>query len=218
MAPGGHTQTTLAVQGLAFAPAELGPQLAVAYADGFVRCFQASSLLAPTTWELHNLFQVGSGRAATSLSWRQPEPNVLPLLLVGTATAGAQIWMYQERLMSWTQAATLGSLQDYEGNPVADVAWAPAVGRPCDIAAVAAGPVVLLWQVQGVADAPQYHQLARLQHAASVSRLEWHLLSSWLAVSTEKGEVCMWRPDLSGEWLLLSRIVGTECTLSRVLC
>lgn len=31
-------QATLAVQDVAFAPAELGPLLAVAYADGFVRC------------------------------------------------------------------------------------------------------------------------------------------------------------------------------------
>ncbi len=100
-------------------------------------------------------------------------------------------------------------MQDYEGLPVAHVAWAPAVGRPCDIAAVAAGPIVLLWEVQGVADAPYCHQLARLQHAASVWQLEWHVLGSWLAVSTEKGEMCMWRPDLSGEWLLLSRIVGS---------
>jgi WD40 repeat protein len=31
-------EATLAVQDVAFAPAELGPLLAVAYADGFVRC------------------------------------------------------------------------------------------------------------------------------------------------------------------------------------
>jgi hypothetical protein len=46
-----------------------------------------------------------------SLSWRQPDPSVPLLLLVGTASVGAQVWMYQERLMSWTQVATLRSLQ-----------------------------------------------------------------------------------------------------------
>lgn len=56
--------------------------------------------------------------------------------------------------------------------------------------------------------APQMEQLARLQHSAAVWQVEWNLLGSWLAASTEGGEVCMWRPDLSGEWLLLNRIVG----------
>lgn len=51
-------------------------------------------------------------------------------------------------------------------------------------------------------------QLARLQHAAGVWQIEWNMLGSWLAASTEGGEVCMWRPDLAGEWLLLNRISG----------
>ncbi len=36
---------------------------------------------------------------------------------------------------------------------MADVAWAPTLGRPYDIAAVAAGPTVLLWRLGGAADA-----------------------------------------------------------------
>lgn len=35
---------------------------------------------------------------------------------------------------------------------MADVAWAPTLGRPYDIAAVAAGPTVLLWRLSGAAD------------------------------------------------------------------
>jgi hypothetical protein len=90
------------------------------------------------------------------------------------------------------------------------VAWAPTLGRPYDIAAVAAGPAVLLWKLTGAADSLQVEQLARLQHAADVWQVEWNLLGSWLAASTEGGEVLMWRPDLSGEWLLLNRIVGEQ--------
>lgn len=52
-----------------------------------------------------------SGGAATALSWRQPAPGLPPLLLVGTAQAGAQIWFYQQQLMRWELAATLGSVQ-----------------------------------------------------------------------------------------------------------
>ena len=90
------------------------------------------------------------------------------------------------------------------------MAWAPTLGRPYDIAAVAAGPAVLLWKLTGAADSLQVEQLARLQHAADVWQVEWNLLGSWLAASTEGGEVLMWRPDLSGEWLLLNRIAGEQ--------
>ena len=45
--------------------------------------------------------------------------------------------------------------QDYDGKPVADVAWAPTLGRPYDIVAVAAGPTVLLWRLTGAADSLQ---------------------------------------------------------------
>ena len=46
--------------------------------------------------------------------------------------------------------------------------------------------------------------------AADVWQVEWNLLGSWLAASTEGGEVLMWRPDLSGEWLLLNRLFGEQ--------
>ncbi len=73
-------------------------------------------MLAATSWELQNYFRVGSsasssGGAATALSWRQPAPGMPPLLLVGTAQLGAQIWMYQQQFMRWERAATLGSAQ-----------------------------------------------------------------------------------------------------------
>lgn len=57
---------------------------------------------------------------------------------------------------------------------------------------------------------PQVEQLTRLQHAAEVWQVEWNLLGSWLAASTDAGDVCLWRPDLGGEWLLLNRVVGEQ--------
>lgn len=84
------------------------------------------------------------------------------------------------------------------------------MGRPNDVIAVAAGPTVLLWKLEGPADVLRVDRLARLQHSAGVWRLEWNVLGNWLAASTEAGDVCLWRPDLSGEWLLLSRVVGKK--------
>lgn len=200
---------SLGVQGLAFAPPELGPLLAAAYADGAVRFYEATDVLAASGWELQNHFRLGgSTGAATAISWRPAAPGVPPLLLVGTALGFAQVWVYRRQLMRWEHAATLGGPQEAGGRPVADVAWAPTLGRPYDIAAVAAGPAVLLWRLTGAADSLQVEQLARLQHLADVWQLEWNLLGSWLAASTDAGEICMWRPDLGGEWLLLNKVVG----------
>ena len=84
------------------------------------RLYGASDLLAAASWELHNQFRVassgsssssGGGGAATALSWRQPAPGLPPLLVAGTAQAGAQIWFYQQQLMRWELATTLGSPQ-----------------------------------------------------------------------------------------------------------
>ena len=91
---------------------------------------------------------------------------------------------------------------------MADVAWAPPMGRPHDLVAVAAGPAVLLWRLQNAGDGLQGVQVAALQHAAGVRQVEWNMLGSWLAASTEGCEVCLWRPDLSGEWLLLSKVAS----------
>jgi hypothetical protein len=84
-------------------------------------------VLAAASWELQNHFRIASsgsgGGAATALSWRQPAPGLPPLLLVGTAQAGAQIWAYQQQFMRWEQAASLGSPQvcahaaAYDGTP-----------------------------------------------------------------------------------------------------
>ncbi|PSC70623.1 Nucleoporin seh1-A [Micractinium conductrix] len=201
----------LGVQDLAFAPPELGPLVAAAYADGAVRFFEASAVLAADSWELQNYFRLGrAAGAATALSWRQPAPGLPPLLVVGTAAAGAQVWAYRRQLMRWEQEATLGGPTEAGGRSVADVAWAPTLGRPYDIVAVAAGPAVTLWRVMGAADSLEVEQLTRLQHAAEVWQVEWNLLGSWLAASTDAGDVCLWRPDLGGEWLLLNRVVGEQ--------
>ena len=73
------------------------------------RFFEASAVLAADSWELQNYFRLGrAAGAATALSWRQPAPGLPPLLVVGTAAAGAQVWAYRRQLMRWEQEATLG--------------------------------------------------------------------------------------------------------------
>jgi WD40 repeat protein len=195
---------------VAFAPREMGPVVAAAYADGFVRLFEASAPLDAPSWDLHSELRAGEGgRACTSVSWRGHDPALPPLLAAGTAGGGVQVWMFRRSLLRWERAAQLGSAaDDYQGCPVAAVAWAPTLGRPAELVAAAAGTRVVLWALRGAADALEAERVAVLEHEHGVWQLGWNLLGSWLAASTEGGEVCMWRPDLSGEWLLLNKIQG----------
>lgn len=79
--------SSLSVQALAFAPPELGPLLAAAYADGHVRFYAADAPLAAKAWRLEaDLRACPGGGACTSLSWREHSPGLPPLLAVGTAT------------------------------------------------------------------------------------------------------------------------------------
>ena len=47
-----------------------------------------------------------------------------------------------------------------------------------------------------------------MQHDHGVWKVEWNVFGNWLTTSTEGGEVCMWRPDLGGEWRLLNKVLG----------
>jgi WD40 repeat protein len=196
------------VTALAFAPRELGALVAAAYADGAVRLFEAAAPLGATRWDLHSALRLApEARGATSLAWRGHDAALPPMLAVGSVGGGALVWALRRGTMRWELVGALGDARaDYGGAPVAAVAWAPAAGRPRELLAAAAGGRVVLWALRGAADAPEAERVAVLEHGAPVWQLAWNWLGSWLAASTEAGEVCLWRPDLAGEWRLLNRV------------
>jgi WD40 repeat protein len=132
-----------------------------------------------------------------------------PMLVLGTATEGASIWMLQESIMKWKKVADLHDKTDKDSSKVVAVDWAPRLGRPHELIAVAySNNRVALWSVKGRSDAPQIDKVAALDHEASVWQVKWNMFGNWLATSCDNGEVCMWRPDFSGEWLLLNKVVA----------
>ena len=198
-----------------FAPRQMGPIAAVAFADGSVRTFIANSPLNATTWDPHSLLQLNhTSGACTSLSWREYDPILPPLLVVGTSAGTAEVWTFQEQFLRWEKATQLNSSADNNGAstenkaPVSAVAWAPRLGRPFELIAVAAGQFVTLWSLVGAVDSLQVERVAVLEHESDVWQLGWNMMGTWLAASTEGGEVCLWRPDLSGEWQLFNKIIG----------
>jgi protein transport protein SEC13 len=74
--------------------------------------------------------------------------------------------------------------------------------------AVAAGTRVVLWALTGSTAGMAVERVATLDHEDAVWQVGWNTLGNWLAASTEGGAVCMWRPDLTGEWGLVNSIMG----------
>ena len=198
-----------------FAPRQMGPIVSIAFADGSVKLFIAQSPLNALSWDPHSEFQLDrEAKACTTISWREFDPVLPPLLAIGSGAGSAEIWMFREELLRWEKVQKLNLSQDstIDGTNqrgISAVAWAPRLGRPCDLIAVASGPRVILWSLTGAVDALEVERIAVLDHEHDVWQLGWNMLGNWLAASTEGGEVCMWRPDLSGEWLLLNKITSS---------
>lgn len=220
-----------------FAPRHMGPLVALSFADGYVRTFVASAPLNAASWNLHSEFLVNeTGASCTCLTWKDPsssdtlsnaisktsievgEPKsspthrvLPPLLAVGTSAGTAHVLMFHQAFMRWYHVADLEDGNDGDeharNKEVSAIAWAPTLGRPIDIIAVATGTRVVLWSLGGDADSPTVKRLTVLDHGDEVWQLEWNMTGTWLAASTEAGEVCMWRPDLAGEWVQWNKIV-----------
>jgi WD40 repeat protein len=194
----------------------MGPIVSIAFSDGSVKLYIAASPLNAVSWDPHSEFQLHrEAKACTCVSWRELDPTLPPLLAVGSSGEGyGEIWMFREQLLRWEQVQQLklphdsNSMDDTDGNAITAVAWAPRLGRPYDLVAIAAGRRVTLWSLFGAVDALEIERIASLDHDHDVWQLGWNMLGNWLAASTEGGEVCMWRPDLAGEWLLLNKITG----------
>lgn len=201
-----------------FAPRRMGPIVSIAFSDGSVKLFVASSPLNAVSWDPHSELQLDrDAKACTGMSWREFDPALPPLLAIGSTSGCGEVWMFREQLLRWEQVRQLKSpSQDMDDDSsshnnqqgVSVIAWAPRLGRPYDLIAAASGHRVTLWSLSGAIDALEVERIAVLDHDHDVWQLGWNMLGNWLAASTEGGEVCMWRPDLAGEWLLLNKITG----------
>lgn len=183
------------------------------------------------SWEPCNDFRCrDTFGAPTALSWREPDDDstsgaaLPPLLLVGTARGQAAVWWLRKQTGSWVKAIDLplqgpggkddpgtmhGDQPGTQGQQgVSSVAWSSVLGRSHETVAVARGPAVTLCTLRGATDALEVECLAVLPHGSPVWQVEWNPLGTWLAASTEAGQVCLWRPDFGGEWKLCNSIYG----------
>ncbi|KFM28407.1 Nucleoporin seh1-A [Auxenochlorella protothecoides] len=205
--------------------------LAAACEDGFVRFFERNDRdPSHTAWEPCNSLRCsGAAGKPTCLSWHDigdgaAHGTALPsLLLVGTSRGQAAVWWLRKETASWVKATDLPLAGDGEGTgpahagrPIAaaglesvtSAAWGPALGRAHETVATASGSVVTLCTLRGTIDALEVRRSAVLPHDSPVWQVGWNPLGTWLACSTQRGQVCLWRPDFGGEWQLCNVVAG----------
>ncbi|TVU03212.1 hypothetical protein EJB05_51243 [Eragrostis curvula] len=112
-----------------------------------------------------------------------------------------KIWEFEEAHQRWLPLVELGSPNDM-GDRVCDVAWAPNIGRPYEIIAVATCKAIAIWYVGLNSDGgPSTENVAVLSgHDGEVWQLEWDMGGMTLASTGSDGVVKLWQANLDGVW------------------
>lgn len=183
--------------------------VAVGYADGLVRIFACGSV----GLRLHSVLQSPAGVAAGCVGGSEGVAEGGGVLLVGySGQSGSFLrgYRYDVRRYRWEDESLGIDVCGGEGRGrISAISWAPLMGRGEALVAVAVGQVVRLYGLKGeVGVSVDVREVAELDCGAEVVGVGWNLVGTWLAVSTVKNEVSMWRADLAGEWRAFNRIVG----------
>lgn len=209
------TESLKPITCLHFAPAQLGPQLAVASDDRCVRFYEASAALSADQWRLCNDLQATPRGGCKCLSWR-PHTHGLPAMLCIGTTEGATVWFYRKALADWAQAAVLHT----GDQTVTSIDWAP--GRSMELIAAATSAGVHIWSLKGKAHELQVRQMECLSSDEDTPldclpidgdawKVQFDRMGTLLATSAVDGDsssVCIWEMNTRGQWYLVSRVTG----------
>ena len=85
----------------------------------------------------------------------------------------------------------------------------PSVGPPIQLSSELLCLPSHTCSVTGDSSALQVELLTSLEHGAAVRKVEFNLMGTCLATSTEGNLVHLWKPDFVGRWLLVSAVQGS---------
>ncbi|GIM16627.1 hypothetical protein Vretimale_19194 [Volvox reticuliferus] len=192
---------TASVNGISWAPYELGLILACASSDGCVSLLEYKS---DGTWEVNKL-PGGHTVGCTAVSWapanapgalvstKQPQSGPVKRLVTSGCDNLIKVWRYGE--MGWTEEEVLAGHTDW----VRDVAWAPSLGLPKNtIASASQDGQVFVWS-EGLSGGGWERKLVH-DFKAPVWRVSWSTTGSILAVSDGNNNVTLWKESMDGIW------------------
>ncbi|KAL6182335.1 hypothetical protein ACLB2K_043758 [Fragaria x ananassa] len=114
-----------------------------------------------------------------------------------------QVWEFDQAHQRWLPVAELAS-PDEKGVQVYAVAWAPNIGRPYEVIAVATHKGISIWHLGLNPDSDgrlSTEKVAQLTgHKGEVWQLEWDMSGMTLASTGSDGVVRLWQSNLNGVW------------------
>lgn len=193
-------------------------KMVTAYSDGQVKVYELLDSFELDKWQLQAEFQNitdpisrfgkpactsasiawnprrgGSQQASFAIGFNSDSPHF----------NSCKIWEFEEAHQRWLPLVELGSPED-TGDKVCAVAWAPNIGRPYEIIAVATCKGIAIWHIGLNADAdggPSTQNIALLNgHNGEVWQLEWDMGGMTLASTGGDGMVKLWQANLDGVW------------------
>ncbi|XP_058100221.1 protein SEH1 [Magnolia sinica] len=193
-------------------------KLVAAYSDGYVKVYELLDPLELKKWQLQAEFQnvIDSvsrfGKPSclsASVAWNprrgegQQSSFILGFNSDLSQVNSSKVWEFDEVHQRWLPVAEL-ALPGDRGDRVYDVAWAPNIGRPYEVVAVATSKGIAIWHLGLNPDTDgrlSVKKVALLSgHDGEVWQLEWDMSGMTLATVGSDGMVRLWQSNLNGVW------------------
>ncbi|XP_073315597.1 protein SEH1-like isoform X1 [Primulina huaijiensis] len=194
-------------------------KLVAAFADGQVKIYELLDMLDLEKWQLQAEFQnvvdvvskFGNASClSASISWNPLKSEVQQSIFVLGYSSNMpslnspKVWEYDQDHQRWLPVAELSMPEDKSDEEVYAVAWAPNIGRPYELIAVATQKGIGLWHIGLNPDADgrlSVNQVSMLHgHDGEVWQMEWDMSGMTLATTGTDGVVRLWQANLNGVW------------------
>lgn len=193
-------------------------KLTVAYANGILKVYEILDPMDLKNWQLQAELQnvtdsvTKFGKASclsASISWNPQRSDTCPAsFLLGLNSDTPQlnspkVWEFDQDHQRWLPVAELADHDD-KGDQVYAVAWAPNIGRPYELMAVATLKSISIWQMASDPDIDGRLSVEKIAtfpcHNNQVWQMEWDMSGMTLATTGSDGRVRLWQPNLNGVW------------------
>ncbi|KAK4486356.1 hypothetical protein RD792_009028 [Penstemon davidsonii] len=193
-------------------------KLVAAYSDGQVKIYELLDTLELGKWQLQAEFQnvidlvskySNASCLSASISWNPQRSEVQQSNFVLGFNSNipplnsAKVWEFDLDHQRWLPVAELSSPED-KNDQVYAVAWAPNIGRPYELIAVATDKEISIWHLGSNPDPDgrlSVQKVAMLSgHGSEVWQMEWDISGMTLASTGSDGVVRLWQSNLNGVW------------------
>ncbi|KAM1209111.1 hypothetical protein ACFX2J_014689 [Malus domestica] len=188
-----------------FGVSAAGLKMVTAYSDGRVKVYELLDPLELKNWQLQAEFQnvidsvstVGPAMCVfASISWnpRRGESQESSFVLGFSSNTpqlnSAKVWEFDQAHQRWLPVAELASPGDND-NQVYAVAWAPNIGRPYEVIAIATHKGISIWHLGLNPDSDGRLSMEKIAvlsgHKGEVWQMEWDMSGMTLATTGNDG-------------------------------